>query len=99
MPSRAPLMDIRMHDGSRHFLVLRETLSVAQIRARLEAIPGVRLCDVVEGGFEMWMTFQCMGWHFSINNPLGELWVFAENADCPEDILRCLSARLSDALS
>lgn len=40
-----------------------------------------------------------MGWRFSINNPFGELWVFSDNPDCPEDILRCLSGRLSDALS
>lgn len=99
MPVRAPLMDIRMRDGSRHFLVLRETLSAPEIGMRLEAIPGIRICDVVEGGFEWWMTFQCMGWRFSINNPFGELWVFAENPDCPDDILRCLSGRLSDALS
>jgi hypothetical protein len=99
MPVRSPLMDIRMRDGSRHFLVLRETAGVEEIRARLEAIPGIRICDIVEGGFEWRMTFQCMGWHFSINNPLGELRVFADNPDCPDDILRCLGARLSDALS
>jgi hypothetical protein len=99
MPAAAPLMNNIMRDGSRHFLTLRETARAEHIRAKLETIPGVRVRQLSTGGFEWWMSFQCMGWRFVINNPLGELWFFANDPDCPEDILRCLIRRISAALS
>ena len=99
MPAAAPLMNTIMRDGSRHFLTLRETARPADIRARLESIPGVRVCQLSSIGFDLWVSFQCMGWRFSINNPFGELWFFANDPTCPEDILRCLARRISAALS
>ena len=99
MPAAAPLMNIIMRDGSRHFLTLRETARAEDIRTKLEAIPGIRVCQLSSGGFEWWMSFQCMGWRFAINNPFGELWFFSNDPACPEDILRCLGRRISAALS
>lgn len=99
MSAAAPPMNVIMRDGTRHFLALREIAGPEEIRAQLEAIPGIRVCQLSKGGFEWWMSFQCMGWRFSINNPLGELWFFAEDPACPEDILRCLNRRISAALS
>jgi hypothetical protein len=99
MPAAAPLMNNLMRNGSRHFLVLREMSCAADIRARLEAIAGVRVCQLSQGGFEWWISFQCMGWRFAVNNPCGELWFFADDPACPEEILRCLGRRLSAALS
>ena len=99
MPATAPLMNIIMKDGSRHFLTLRETARAGDIRAKLETIAGIRVCQLSTGGFEWWMSFQCMGWCFAINNPFGELWFFANDAACPEDVLRCLTRRISAALS
>lgn len=99
MPATAPLMNIIMKDGSRHFLTLRETARAGDIRAKLETIAGIRVCQLSTGGFEWWMSFQCMGWRFAVNNPFGELWFFANDAACPEDVLRCLTRRISAALS
>ena len=95
MPAGAPLMNIIMRDGSRHFLALRETACAEHIRAKLETVPGIRVCQLSSGGFEWWMYFQCMGWRFAVNNPLGELWFFANDPACPEDILRGLGRRIS----
>jgi hypothetical protein len=95
----APLMNVIMRDGSRHFLSLRQTIRIQDIHARLEAIPGVRICQISGGGLEWWISFQCMGWRFAVNNPFGELWFFANDPACPDDILLCLSRRISEALS
>lgn len=88
-----------MKDGSRHFLSLPESCSAKTLRTHLENIPGVRVCDVTQGGFQWWMSFQCLGWRFSINNPFGEFWFFVEDPCCPEEILRCLRRRLGAQLS
>jgi hypothetical protein len=95
----APLMNTIMRDGSRHFLALRETARPDEIRARLEAIYGIRICQFSRGGFEWWMFFQCMGWRFSVNNPFGEIWFFVDDPICPEDILNCLKRRIAQALA
>lgn len=87
-----------MKDGSRHFLSLPESCSSNTLKTHLERIPGIRVCDTMQGGFQWWMSFQCLGWRFSINNPFGEFWFFVEDANCPEEILRCLTRRLSASL-
>lgn len=94
-----PLMNTIMRDGSRHFLTLRETCRACDVRSRLAASGGIRVCQVSEGGFHWRIWFQCLGWRFAINNPLGELWFFVEDPDCPEDILDCLRRRIAGALA
>ena len=42
--AKAPLMNVIMRDGSRHFLTLRETCRAGDVRARLEAAGGIRVC-------------------------------------------------------
>lgn len=99
MSSTAPLMNVVMRDGTRHFLTLRETARTEEIRVRLEATGAIRVCQLSQGGFQWRMRFQCLGWHFRVTNPYGELWFFVEDPGCPEDILDCLRRRITTALS
>ena len=93
--SGAPLTVTPMKDGSLLFLSLPESCSSDTLKTRLVSIPGVRVRDISQGGFQWRMSFQCLGWRFFVCNPFGEFWFFAEDAACPEEILCCLSGRIS----
>ncbi len=100
MSASAPLMNVIMRDGSRHFLTLRETCRAEGTRARLEGAGGIRVCQLSHGGGFQWrMWFHCLGWRFCVTNPFGELWFFVEDPLCPDDILRCLVRRLGVTLA
>jgi hypothetical protein len=82
------LFNFRMHNGSRHFADLPETVFFDELREW-----AVRLSGAKEIGFltdwvtEVWLDFEFRGQNFSINNQFGDYWFFVENPDCPDEIL------------
>ena len=81
-----------MSDGSRLFLQLPQTCpqsNLLQQIIRLGRMPTAFVCDEITG--ETWIDFDYKDWKFSIHNPYGEYWFFAENSECPKDLLQILA--------
>ena len=78
-----------VNDGSRNFMDLPEDLigwnSLYEYLGLLDGAEKTGyLTDRVT---EVWMDFSFRGYDFSVNNQMGNYWFFAENPQCPEDIL------------
>ena len=82
------LFDFRMRDGSRNFADLPEIVFFDTLRTHARKLAGVS-----ETGFltdwvtEVWLDLEFRGHRFSINNQLGNYWLFVEDPRCPDDIL------------
>jgi hypothetical protein len=84
----APLVDIRMHDGSRLSASLPMSALGHRVRDHAASLQGAELTGFIDPGFaEVWIDFRYRGHRFSINAQLGEYWFFADDPDCPDAIL------------
>ena len=94
-----PLLNETMHNGSRLFLQLPQPYPPSSLLRQIVRLGGTItafVSDEITG--ETWIDFGYKGWKLSIHNPYGEYWFFAENSECPENILHRLAeyfARLS----
>lgn len=89
------LIDLRMHDGSRHFGSFVEHREQRPdwelLRVAIAFLPGA-----VETGFvtdhvtEAWLDFTFEGHIFSLNNQQGEWWCFVQDPAAPDDVLRAV---------
>ncbi len=83
------LLDLRMHDGSRHFGDLPQTASWHAVRDHVEKLPGAVLTGfVTDHVTEAWVDFTYAGHVFSINDQLGNYWFFVDDPACPTDVLQ-----------
>lgn len=86
--SHIELLDIRMHDGSRHFVGLRASANWYEVRDHVERLSGAQLTGFVTDGItEAWIDFSFRDHQFSINDQFGEFWFFVANPACPDGIL------------
>ena len=82
------LLDIRMKDGSRHFCVLPESISFAQLKVHAAKLQDAKIRDfLTDSVTEIWLDFDFRNERFSINNQFGEYWFFVNNPDCPDATL------------
>lgn len=99
-----PLMDLRMHDGSRQFAALPETYDVQHpqwwaLRDRIEQLPGAKLQNLVTDNVtEAWIDFTYRGHELSLNNQFGEWWFFVKDPACPDELLREVIAHFEPML-
>jgi hypothetical protein len=100
----ARIIDVRMHDGSRHFGSLPERYDVDapewhRVRDRAARLPGVSdqrfLTDDVT---EAWIDFAWHGHAFSINNQAGAWWFFVTDPACPVAVLERVLAHFEPLL-
>jgi hypothetical protein len=93
------LIDMRMHDGSRHFGGLPETYDVAwpqwhRLRGHVTELVGATLRGfVTDDVTEAWIDFEFRGQAFSINNQHG--WFCAR---APASVCHPVRARVPDLL-
>jgi hypothetical protein len=82
------LLNIVMNDGSRHFGDLPQTVLWHELRDHIERLDGAAVTDfVTDRVTEAWVDFSYRGYHFSVNDQLGDYWFFVEDPACPEEIL------------
>lgn len=92
MPARR-VIDMRMHDGSRHFGSLPETYDPAVpqwevLRDAVGKLAGAQLSGfVTDHVTEAWIDFTFAAQRFSINNQQGEWWFFAADPTTSELLL------------
>jgi len=87
------LIDLRMHDGSRHFGGLRERYDGERpdwhrLRAGIVAWKQGELTGfVTDEVTEAWIDFRYAGHTFAINDQYGEWWFFVDDPTCPDEVL------------
>jgi hypothetical protein len=85
----AALLNVTMHDGSRHFGELSIRADWYALRDHVLRLRGANLTDFLcDGVTEAWIDFTYDGQAFSINDQLGAYWFFVANPACPEPVLR-----------
>lgn len=83
------MLDIRMHDGSRHFGDLPQVVDWHAVRDHVAVLPGAVLTGfVTDHVTEAWIDFSYAGHHFAINDQLGDYWFFVEDPACSDEVLR-----------
>jgi hypothetical protein len=87
------VIDMRMHDGSRHFGDIPENYDPAspewhRIKAHVPELSGAALTGfVTDDVTEAWIDFSFRGHEFSINNQHAFWWFFVNDPECPEELL------------
>lgn len=83
-----PLINLIMHDGSRHFGDLPQTALWYAVRDHVVRLPGAALTGfVTDDVTEAWIDFTYRGHAFSINDQFGDYWFFVKDPACPDDVL------------
>ena len=82
------LLQIKMNDGSRHFVDLPEVVFFDDLYDHTEKLHGAEITEfITDGVVEMWLDFKFRGHKFSVNNQFGDYWFFVENPECSDKIL------------
>ena len=95
----AEITSFIMHDGSRRFLSLPESILSGALFDRIGAMPNTRVTEFIETIPESWIDFEFHGFEFSINTQFGEYWFFVRDRNCPDDILIDIRDRFATILS
>jgi hypothetical protein len=94
-----PLINLIMHDGSRHFGDLPQTRMWYAIRDHVERLPGAVLTGFITDGItEAWIDFTYREHAFSINDQFGDYWFFVNDPGCPDDILSDVLGHFAELL-
>lgn len=82
------LLEMKMNDGSRHFVDLPEVVFFDELCEHAEELRGAEITEFIADGIvEMWLDFKFRGHKFSVTNQFGDYWFFVENPACPDEIL------------
>lgn len=82
------LLNVLMNDGSRQFAELPQAVLWHELRAHIERFDGAAVTDfITDGVTEAWIDFAYHGYHFSVNDQLGNYWFFVDDPSCPDEIL------------
>lgn len=84
-------LDIRMHDGSRDFAELAQTVSWDRLFKHIKKLNGVTDASLLTDNVaEAWIDFSHRGHQFSVNNQFGSYWFFVQDPDCPFEVLEAV---------
>jgi hypothetical protein len=92
------IINLIMHDGSRHFLCVPELIFPNALVERMQANPEFLVTQFLDGAVESWIDFDFRDWKFTINNQFGDYWFFAEDPDCPVEILAAIRDQFATIL-
>ena len=81
------LTNERMHDGSRHFVLLPQSAAPLRLLFRIFTLPGAFPTAYLPSVIGSWIDFRYKGHRFSINNQYGEFWFFVQDPNCPDQVL------------
>jgi hypothetical protein len=82
------LLEIKMSDGSRHFVDMPEVVFFDELADHVEELEDAEITEFLTNGVvEMWLDFEFSGHKFSVTNQMGDYWFFVQDAECPDEIL------------
>ncbi|WP_299935237.1 hypothetical protein [uncultured Pelagimonas sp.] len=82
-----PLINLTMHDGSRHFLGLPAVYPPRFLWRSLSKLENATRGDFLGDMIETWFDFSYQGYAFSVHETYGEFWFFANDPDTPDPVL------------
>lgn len=82
------LFNLTMHDGSRHFGDLPQTVLWYDLHDHTTQMPGAVLTGfITDHVTEAWIDFTYGGHQFSVNDQYGDYWFFVEDPECPDHLM------------
>lgn len=85
--------------GSRNFMDLPcKIIGADDLYEYLGKLDGVKMKGAAADFTEVWMGFSFRNYDFAINTQMGDYWFFAENPDCPQEILLEIAAHCEKLL-
>jgi hypothetical protein len=93
------LINLIMHDGSRHFGDLPQTTLWYDVRDHVARLPGALLTGFVTDDItEAWIDFTYRQHDFSINDQFGDYWFFVNDPACPDEVLNEVLSHFAELL-
>jgi len=94
------LLNIEIHDGSRHFGDLPQTILWYGLRKHIKKLDGAKITDfVTDHVTEAWIDFSYREHQFSINDQLGAYWFFVHDPRCSDKILEEVLSHCAEPLT
>ena len=94
------LIDIRMHDGSRQFVSLPESVPWSVLRDHIAALDGAQVTDFISDNLtEAWINFEFSDHRFTVNNQFGECWFFVDDPSCHAEALDQIARHCAQLLN
>lgn len=88
-----------MHDASRLFASLPESLPGNLLRDHIAALSGTQISNfLTDGVTEVWIDFEYDGHRFTVNNQNAEYWFFVSDPSCSDDVLTEVARHCSRVL-
>ncbi len=82
------LFDLKMNDGSRHFVDMPEVVFFDEVADHVEDLEGAEITEYITNGvLEMWLEFTFSGHKFYVTNQLSDYWFFVQDPNCADEIL------------
>lgn len=82
------LLNDIMHDGSRHFEMLPQSVWWYELRDHISTLDGATITGfLTDDVTEAWIDFTYKGELFSVNDQHGFYWFFVDNPGCPDEVL------------
>ncbi len=89
---KVKLFDYQMADGSGNFADVPELVGFIEMREHLKSLSGACETNYLSDNVtEMWLDFDYAGHRFSINNQMGDYWLFVDDPSAPEPILSAVA--------
>jgi len=93
------LLNDRMKDGSRNFILLPQTVPPFRLIPHILTLWGAFPTAYVPSLAESWINFRYRGHKFSVNNQFGDFWFFVEDPSCPAEILERVANHFAKLLA
>jgi hypothetical protein len=85
------LLNITMHDGSRHFAELPQTALWYELQQHIERLRGAVVTNfLTDHVTEAWIDFSFRDQEFSVNDQFGSYLFFVRDTHCPDEILEAV---------
>jgi hypothetical protein len=83
------VINLPMHDGSRLFGTLPQTVLWHALRDHIATLAGTEITAfITDGVTEAWINFRYEGQSFAVDDQFGEYWFFVDDPTCPDQILQ-----------
>ena len=92
------LLDDRMKDGSRNFILLPQSVPPLRLIPRILTLWGAFPTAFVPGLDQAWIDFRYRGYKFSINDQFGDFWFFVNDPACPTVVLERVAGHFASLL-
>ena len=93
------LLNDKMHNGSRNFILLPAgRVPAFRLFFRIFTLFGAYPTAFIPSFAESWIDFKYKGHKFSINDQFGDYWFFVNDPSCPDSLLLIVTEHFASVL-